>query len=158
MSTRPLPALHRLAPRLFYGWMVTAGAFLLSFVIVGVGFYGLTIFLDALCLDRGWSRASVSGATTFYFLTSGATGTLIGRAVDRYGPRGWIAGGALLMSVGLFAIGRVREPNGLFWVYFLMAVGFGMSSAVPTNAILARWFVARRARAVSFSHTGVSVG
>jgi sugar phosphate permease len=158
MTTRPLPALHRLAPRLFYGWLITAGAFLLSFVIVGIGFYSLTIFLDALCLDRGWSRASVSGATTLYFLTSGATGTLIGRAVDRYGPRGWIAGGALLMSVGLLAIGRVREPNDLFWVYFLMAVGFGMSSAVPTNAILARWFVTRRARAVSFSHTGVSVG
>jgi sugar phosphate permease len=158
MTTRPLPALHRLAPQLFYGWIITAGAFLLSFVIVGVGFYSLTIFLDALCLDRGWSRASVSGATTLYFLTSGATGTLIGRAVDRYGPRGWIAGGALLMAVGLLAIGRVREPSDLFAVYFLMAVGFGMSSAIPTNAILARWFVTRRARAVSFSHTGVSVG
>jgi MFS family permease len=149
---------HRLAPSLFYGWIITAGTFLLSFVIVGIGFYSLTIFLDALCLDRGWSRASVSGATTLYFLTSGATGTLIGRAVDRYGPRGWIAAGALLMAVGLLAIGRVREPGDLFAVYFLMAVGFGMSSAVPTNAILARWFVTRRARAVSFSHTGVSVG
>ncbi len=158
MTTRPLPALHRLAPQLFYGWIITAGAFLLSFVIVGVGFYSLTIFLDALCLDRGWSRASVSGATTLYFLTAGATGTLIGRAVDRYGPRGWIAGGALLMVVGLLAIGRVREPSDLFAAYFLMAVGFGMSSGVPTNAILARWFVARRARAMSFSHTGVSVG
>jgi len=158
MNTRPLPALQRLAPRLFYGWIITAGSFLLSFVIVGVGFYSLTIFLDALCSDRGWSRASVSGATTLYFLTSGVTGTLIGRAVDRYGPRGWIVAGALLMSVGLLAIGRVREPNDLFGVYFLMAVGFGMSSAVPTNAILARWFVARRARAMSISHTGVSVG
>jgi sugar phosphate permease len=158
MGTRPLPALQRLAPRLFYGWIITAGAFLLSFVIVGVGFYSLTIFLDALCSDRGWSRASVSGATTLYFLTSGVTGTLIGRAVDRYGPRGWIVAGALLMSVGLLAIGRVQEPSDLFGVYFLMAVGFGMSSAIPTNAILARWFVARRARAMSFSHTGVSVG
>jgi len=158
MNARPLPALHRLAPSLFYGWIITAGAFLLSFVIVGVGFYSLTIFLDALCLDRGWSRATVSGATTLYFLTAGATGTLIGRGVDRYGPRGWIAGGALLMAVGLLAIGRVGEPRDLFAVYFLMAVGFGMSSAVPTNAILARWFVARRARAVSFSHTGVSAG
>ena len=158
MTTRPLPALHRLAPQLFYGWIITAGAFLLSFVIVGVGFYSLTIFLDALCLDRGWSRASVSGATTLYFLTSGATGTLIGRAVDRYGPRVWIVGGALLMAVGLLAIGRVRQPSDLFAVYFLMAVGFGMSSGVPTNAILARWFVTRRARAMSFSHTGVSVG
>jgi sugar phosphate permease len=158
MDARPLPAVHRLAPSLFYGWIITAGSSLLAFVIVGVGFYSLTIFLDALCLDRGWSRASVSGATTLYFLTAGATGTLIGRAVDRYGPRGWIAGGALLMAAGLLAIGRVREPSDLFVVYFLMALGFGMSSAVPTNAILARWFVVRRARAVSFSHTGVSVG
>jgi MFS family permease len=158
MNTRALPALHRLAPRLFYGWIITAGVFLLAFVIVGIGFYSLTIFLDALCSDRGWSRASVSGATTLYFLVSGITGTMIGRAVDRYGPRGWIVAGALVMSAGLLAIGQVQGPRDLFAVYVLMAVGFGMSSAVPTNAILARWFVARRARAMSFSQTGVSVG
>jgi MFS family permease len=158
METRPLPALHRISPHLFYGWIITAGAFFLLFVIVGVGFYGLMIFLDALCSARGWSRASVSGATTLYFLTSGATGTLIGRAVDRHGARGWILGGALLMAAGVLAVGRVQTPTGLYVVYVFTALGFGMSSGVPINAILARWFVARRGRALSFAQTGVSVG
>jgi hypothetical protein len=73
METRPLPALQRLSPQLFYGWIITAGAFFLLFVIVSVGFYGPMIFLDALCSARGWSWASVSGATTIYSLTSGAS-------------------------------------------------------------------------------------
>ena len=158
MEMRPLPALQRLSPHLFYGWIITAGAFLLLFVIVGVGFYGLMIFLDALCSARGWSRASVSGATTLYFLTSGATGTLIGRAVDRHGARGWIVAGALLMAAGVLAVGRVQTLEGLYLVYVLTALGFGMSSGVPINAVLARWFVARRGRALSFAQTGVSVG
>lgn len=158
METRPLPALHRLSPQLFYGWIITAGAFVLLFVTVGVGFYGPMIFLDALCSARGWSRAAVSGATTLYFLTSGATGTLIGRTVDRHGARGFIAVGALLMGAGVLAVGRVQTSEGLYVVYALMAVGFGMSSGVPINAVLARWFVARRGRALSFAQTGVSVG
>jgi sugar phosphate permease len=33
-----------------------------------------------------------------------------------------------------------------------------MTGSVPTSAIITRWFVVRRARAMSFAHTGVSIG
>jgi MFS family permease len=93
--SRALPAVHRLAPRVFYGWFVAVGASLLAFVSVGIGFYGIGVFLDALCSARGWSRASVSGATSLYFVVSGLAGTVIGRSVDRHGARGWILAGLL---------------------------------------------------------------
>jgi sugar phosphate permease len=137
---------------------VVAGSFLLSGVLVGLGFYGLSVFLDALCSSRGWSRASVSGATTLFFLVSAVTGTLVGRSVDRHGGRGWIAAGACLMAVGLLGIGRVGRPSHLFAAYAVTAAGLGMSSGVPIGAILSRWFVARRARALAVSQSGVSVG
>ena len=51
-----LPAIHRLAPGLFYGWWVALGACLISFACAGVGFYSQGILIDALCNERGWSR------------------------------------------------------------------------------------------------------
>ena len=155
---RPLPALHRLAPGVFYGWPVVAGTSVLSCIVVGVGFYGLAVFLDALCTERGWSRPAVSFATTLYFVTSGIAGSVIGRSVDRRGPRPWIAAGGIVMAVAVLAIGQVEAAWQLVVVYPLLAVGFAMTGPVPTGALITRWFVARRALAMSIANTGVSIG
>jgi sugar phosphate permease len=155
---RPLPAVHRLFPGVFYGWVVVLGTSVLSFVTVGVGFYGLPVLLDGLVALRGWTPAAVSGATSLYFIVAAVTGGLVGRGVDRLGARGFMAAGALLMAVALLGIGRVERVGELYLLYPLMAAGFAMSAGVPTSAIVTRWFVARRAFAMSISQTGVSVG
>jgi len=157
-APRPLPAWQRLAPRVFYGWSVVLGTALLSSVVVGVGFYGLAVFLDALCSERGWSRPAVSLATTLYFVTSGIAGVVVGRSVDRRGPRVWIAAGGVAMALAVLAVGRVQQTWQLMLVYPLLAVGFAMTGPVPTGTLVSRWFVRRRARAMSISQTGVSIG
>jgi MFS family permease len=157
-SPRRLPLLHRLLPRVYYGWPIAVASSLQSFVVVGVGFYGMAVFLDALCTERGWPRTLVSFATTLYFVTTGIAGTAIGRSVDRRGARGWIAAGALVMALSLVAIGRVDAPGQLVWLYPIFALGFSMCGPVPMGAITTRWFVTRRAFAMSIATTGVSVG
>lgn len=154
----PLPAVHRLVPRVFYGWVVVLGTAVLSFVTVGVGFYGLPVLLDGLVALRGWAPAAVSGATSLYFVVAAVTGSLVGRGVDRFGARGFIAAGAVLMACALLGIGRVERVGELYLLYPVMAAGFAMSAGVPTSAIVTRWFVTRRALAMSISQTGVSIG
>jgi MFS family permease len=153
-----LPAIHRIAPRVYYGWIVMAGSFVLSFVSVGIGFYGQTVFLDALIRENGWSQETVSGASTLYFTVSGLAGIAVGRVVDRWGARGSLFAGSLLMAAALLWLGRIERPTELYAVYAVLAVSFAMTAAVPLNAVLARWFVARRAFAMSLSQTGVSLG
>jgi sugar phosphate permease len=155
---RPLPLLQRLLPGVFYGWFVVVGASVLSFVTVGIGFYGMPVLLDGLTQAHGWSRSSLSGASSLFFVTAAITGSLVGRAVDRYGARGFILVGAGCLAAGLVGVGRVTRPGELYVYYPLMAVGFAMSAGVPTHAILTRWFVARRALAMAIGQTGVSVG
>jgi MFS family permease len=149
--------LHRLFPRLFYGWLVAAGASVLSFAGVGIGFYSLPLLLDALCQTHGWSRTSVSGATSLYIVVGAVTGTLVGRSIDRRGARGFIVAGACVMAAALWAIGRATSTQQLYLLYPVMAVGFAMCAGVPTQAIVTRWFVVRRALAMSVAFTGVSV-
>jgi MFS family permease len=62
------------------------------------------------------------------------------------------------MACALVGIGRVERVGELYLLYPLMAAGFAMSAGVPTSAIVTRWFVTRRAFAMSISQTGVSVG
>lgn len=152
---RPLAA--RLLPaRYYYGWYVVAGVALVMLCGIGVGYYGLAVFLKPLQTAHGWSNASVSGATALYFVISGLSAAAVGPAIDRRGPMPYLTAGLLLTAVMVGCIGFVEELWQLYAVYALLAAAFGMAGGVSTNVIMARWFIRRRARAMSISATGVS--
>jgi MFS family permease len=153
------PLAARVLPgRVFYGWYITLGCAAVLMVTVGVGYYGLAVFLGPLREAHGWSNTVVSGATGLYFTVGGITGALVGGRIDREGPRRIQLVGIVLLAGAVAAVGHVTQPWQLYAVYTLLAIGFGMSSSIAVNAIMARWFVTRRARAMSISNTGISVG
>ncbi|MFP4513488.1 MAG: MFS transporter, partial [Acidimicrobiales bacterium] len=107
---------------------------------------------------HGWSNAVVSGATGLYFSVGGVTGALVGAHIDRHGPLRLQLVGVLMLAGSVALVGSVTEPWQLFLLYTVLAVGFGMSSNVAVNAIVSRWFIVRRAKAMSIAATGISVG
>ncbi|MEM9132395.1 MAG: MFS transporter [Actinomycetota bacterium] len=156
-ARRPLGV--RLLPEVWhYGWWIALGIAVVMFATVGVGFYGLAVFLAPLQDENGWSNAAVSGATGLYFSLSGLTGFLVGPLVDRRGPLRPMAIGITLVGLSAMALARVDELWQLYLVYSVQAVAFGLAGQVATNAIIARWFVTKRAKAISISATGVSLG
>ncbi len=154
---RPLAA--RLLPqRFYYGWAIVFACAALMFVSVGVGYYGLAVYLGPLRELHGWSNADVSLATGMYFAFSGLSSALVGPQIDKHGARRWMIPGLLLIAVGSVFIGQVAELWQLYVTYIMLAVGSGMSAGVAVNATLARWFVRRRAWAMAMASTGVSLG
>lgn len=152
IGARLLPA------RLHYGWWIVIGAALLMFVTIGVGYYGLAVFLRPLQEEHGWSNATVSGATGLFFVFGGITGFLIGPGVDRRGPMLYVKLGVVLMAISVGALALVTRPWHLYLAYSGQAVAYGLAGAVAVNALMSRWFVTRRAYAMSLTFTGVSLG
>ncbi|MEM9037008.1 MAG: MFS transporter [Actinomycetota bacterium] len=158
-ATRRPPYLGRRLPsRVHYAWWITFGTAVLMFVGVGVGYYGLAVFLRPLRDEHGWSNAVVSGATGMYFSISGVTAAVVGPIVDRRGPLRLMLTGAGLMAVAISAVGVLDQIWQLYAVYAVLAVSFGLTTGTGVQSILSRWFVTRRAEAISISATGVSVG
>jgi MFS family permease len=156
---RRAPLGTRLLPRrIHYGWWIAIGSLVLLFVTVGVGYYGLAVFLRPLQEEHDWSNGVVSGATGLYFTVSGLTGAIIGPHIDRRGPLRLMTAGTILLGASVAAVGFVDAVWQLYAVYLVMAVGFGLAASVGVNAMLARWFIHKRARAMSISFTGVSLG
>jgi len=60
-------------PKIFFGWQVVGGAFLLAVFGWGLGFYGPPIYLHAVCHVRGWSVALVSGQSPFIIWLAGSS-------------------------------------------------------------------------------------
>jgi len=155
---RPPPALRFLSTRFHYAWWIVIGTALLMFVTIGVGYYGLAVFLRPLQEEHGWSNATVSGATGMFFVVGGIVGFLIGPGIDRRGPMIYIKIGVVMMAVSVAVLGWVSEPWHLFLAYCGQAIGYGLAGAVAINALLSRWFVTRRAWAMSVTFTGISLG
>jgi MFS family permease len=145
-------------PEAFYGWwIVFAGTLILS-VSSGIGFYGHGVFLDPLRTLHGWPKATISSAITLYFLTAGIMGMIIGRQVDRYGPKGVLIIGSVVIGAGFVLLSRINTVWQLYLVYFMMAVGFSCTSLVPVNTLITNWFIRKRGFAMSLTNTGLSAG
>ena len=116
------------------------------------------MYLNAFSRERGWDVASVSLATTLFFLVGGVVGLWTARLVARYDVRFVIVGGSLLAGGALAILGQVQEQWQLFVVYGVFAVGWTGAGMVPTTTVITRWFHRRRSVALSVASTGLSVG
>ena len=142
----------------FYGWWIVGAGTLILSVSSGIGFYGHGVFLDPLRNLHGWPKATISSAVTLYFLTSGIMGMVIGRQVDRYGPKGVLVIGSVVIGAGFALLSRISTVWQLYVVYFMMAMGFSCTSLVPVNTLITNWFIRKRGFAMSLANTGLSAG
>ena len=144
--------------RVFRGWWVVAGVFVMLLVTAGIGFYGLAVYLRALTVEQGFSLSAVSGATAVFFLVSGVTGLGVASYMAARDPRPMIALGAIASGVSLALLGRVEQVWQVYLVYALFGAGFAASSLVPGTTLVTRWFSRRRSVALSVASTGLSAG
>ena len=142
----------------FYGWWIVFAGSLILFVSSGIGFYGHGVILDPLRNAHGWSKGTVSSAITLFFFLNGIVGFIIGRWMDRFGPKWFLVGGSAVFGLGLWALNWIDSIPQLFLIYMVMAVGFCSTSLVPINMLITRWFIKKRGLAMSIANTGLSVG
>ncbi|HCY88085.1 MAG TPA: hypothetical protein DHV36_23310 [Desulfobacteraceae bacterium] len=146
------------APAPFIGWQIVLSASLILFVSSGIGFYSHSLILDPLMKAHGWSKGTVSAAITLFFFSNGITGAIIGRWIDRYGPKWFLVSGALVFSTGLYALTRINSVPLLFLAYLIMSTGFCATALIPANTLITNWFIRRRGFAMSIANTGLSAG
>lgn len=118
------------------------------------------VFLLPLSAEFGWDRTSVSGVYSLAFIVLGTAGPVIGWLFDRFGPaRLYLLGIGCLVAAMLLA----SRATALWQFYLTMGLllGFGAAcvGAVPTAALLSRWFQRRlnSALAVAYSAGGIGI-
>ena len=151
--------MNKTAPgRIFDGWYVVASVFILLMVNAGLGFYGLSVFLEAITDEQGFSTADVSFATSIFFIVSAISGRLIAPVIQKHDLRLVVGAGAVIAAAGLLLIGRSTALLPLYLSYVVFAIGVGMSGLVPATTLVTRWFHVKRSVALSVASTGLSVG
>jgi MFS family permease len=141
----------------FYGYLVVAGCFAIQGTGIGA-FYTLGVFFKAFLAEFGWSRATISGASSGAFLLGGLLGIVVGKVNDRFGPRLIMAVTGSCFGLGLLLMSQLSTVWQLY-VFYGLIVGIGLSSIdVIALTTTARWFVKRRGMMTGIVKVGTGTG
>ena len=142
----------------FYGWVVVA----VTFITMGIGVNARTafsLFFPPILKEFGWERGVTAGAFSFGFVVSAIMSPLIGRLMDRGGPRAVMELGIALMGGGLLLAPLTREP---WHLYVTIGVMVGAGSVClgysGFSLFLPNWFIRRRGLAMGIAFAGVGIG
>lgn len=145
--------------RIFYGWWIVVLGSLLSAVGTGIMYHSFTVYFLPIKRDLAVSSAAVSllyGATR---LEGGVEGPIIGRLIDRFGPRPLIIGGAALSGIGFVVLSTVHSFLAFFIIYvFVISLGYNAGFFHPVSTALNSWFIRRRAIAFAIMSAAGSAG
>ena len=144
--------------RIFRGWIVLAGIFVVMTVGSGFAFYAQGVFLDALVEEQGFSIGMAGAGTGFFFLVSGIAGYYAGGLISRFDIRAVMTFGVTIASIGIYLLGEVRTEWQMFLVFLVYGAGYALAGLVPATSLVTRWFHLKRSIALSIASTGLSVG
>ncbi|NRA86995.1 MAG: MFS transporter [Rhizobiales bacterium] len=138
-------------------------------VIVGVGFMilGLVytirstigLMMPIWSEEFGWSRSMISSAGALCLVVMAAIAPFAGSSVDRYGPRVFVVGGLLAVSLSAVLMATMQSP----WMFFiafslLSGIGFGVVAMHVIVATVSPLFDKNKGLAVGIATAGSTAG
>jgi len=152
-----MAAVDESSPR-YRGWQVVAVCFVVIAVASGARF-AFGVLLDPLVVAFHASRTAVAVTQSVQLLAYAASQPVMGRLIDRHGPRTTFVASILAITAGL--VGSAFAPS-LGWLYLTLGVlvgaGYGGVGALAIAAIVSPWFRVRRRFAVSVANSGFNLG
>src|SRR5208282_1530805 len=144
----------------YYGWRVVLAACL--GVMAGFGslfVYTFSVFVKPLAAEFGWSREAISSGFAIAAVTLGIISPLLGRWIDRFGPRRIILICMTVYGCAIASLSLLRSGLWQFYVtcFVLGLVGNGAAHLAFSRSI-STWFQRRLGMALAFVMVGAGLG
>ncbi|AQQ55537.1 MFS transporter [Planococcus lenghuensis] len=128
-----------------------------------MGAFGLNLtagqFFAPLNETYGWDLTILSLAVSLNMITWGIFQPVMGKLIDRFGPKPIIACSAALMGIA-FILSATTTEIWQFFIYYgvLTAIGFAGCGSMANSVLVSRWYVNKRAKMLSRSSMGMNIG
>jgi len=144
----------------YYGWRVVLAACL--GVMAGFGslfVYTFNVFVKPLSAAFGWNRETISLGFGLAAVTLGVVSPLLGRWIDRFGPRRIILP---CMTVYCCAILSLAWLHAALWQFYLTCIVLGLvgngAAHLAFSRSISTWFQRRLGTALAFVMVGAGLG
>ena len=144
---------------MFFGWRVVAGSFVAMMLVLGFFTYSFSLFVTPLREEFGVGLEPVMYSLTLGTLLGMGVSPLSGILIDRLSIRLLMTVGCMFVALGFWAMSRA-DSIGMFNIVFALTFSFGNAivGTMAGSAVVSRWFIRSRGRAMGITTIGTSVG
>jgi MFS family permease len=143
---------------MFYGWKLAGLSLLVIGLASGPVWSGVGVWVKALEMQFGWSRAQLTGAFSLAQLEGSIFGPLLGYLIDRLGPRRMVFIGLVITGLGFVLFSRTNNLLTFYVSYGLIMLGTAAGSWLPLMTVVNRWFIRKRGLAMAVAAEGSPLG
>lgn len=136
---------------IYYGWIVLAGLCCAGFARQGPAVATLSIFIEPLTREFGWSRTALSGAVSLAGVLAALASPLIGPLLDRHGSRAVLCAAVLINAAALMLLSLTPSLLIFYLLYCIARVNWAVPFDLGIYGALSNWFVERRTFAASLA-------
>jgi len=142
----------------YYGWIVVFAAGTTTFARMAPSTTTLAVFVSPMADEFGWSRTLIAGSVSLGALSSIFISPAVGRAVDRYGVRLILTVSMLVLGVAMISLVWATMPVFFYMGFATGRVVFHVPVQIGTGALISRWFIRKRGRAIGIIYLAGAVG
>lgn len=144
---------------MFFGWKVVGGAFTAQLFVVGFFTYAVSLLVSPVQSEFGVSLEQVMYSLTAATFLGLFMQPVAGAMIDRFSVRGIMAAGTVLYALGLYLTSLAASIGQYIAGFALtMALANAFAGSLCSSAVISRWFVASRGRALGIAALGTSLG
>lgn len=141
--------IERISKRIYYGWLIVAASGGTEFANAASAIGILTIFVNPLTEEFGWSRTEISAVTSLGAILGASMAPFSGRLVDRIGSRWVLTLGGALVALACVYLASIHTLLGFYVGFTIVRIsdqGLIKIGAAPT---VGKWFQRYRGRAIA---------
>ena len=144
----------------FYGWKLVAVLWFILFANLGFPMVSGSVANAYMASDLHLSRTTVGLAFAIFTWMSGLPGPLVALIVNKKGVRFTLLLGSMFLLAGSILMALFAHTGAQLVAVFGVLIGLGVITGGQLAALagISRWFVKRKARAISLISTGPVTG
>ena len=142
----------------YYGWVVVFAAGTTTFARMAPSTTTLAVFVSPMADEFGWSRTLIAGSVSLGALSSIFISPAVGWAVDRYGVPLILASSMLVLGVAMVSLAWATVPVSFYMGFATGRVIFHVPVQIGTGALISRWFIRKRGRAIGAIYLAGAIG
>jgi MFS transporter, OFA family, oxalate/formate antiporter len=142
----------------FYGWIILACTCCAGFSRQGGAVATLSIFVEPMTRDFGWSRTALSGAVSLGGLLAALASPALGRGLDRYGARLVLCVAVLLTGTADMLLSFTTSLLMFYLLFCVARLNFAGPFDLGIYGAVNNWFVVHRALATAIATVAQMIG
>ena len=131
--------IHRLP--FFYGWIMLACVCCAGFSRQGGAVATLSIFVEPMTREFGWSRTALSGAVSLGGVLAALSSPMLGRVLDREGARLVLCGAVLLTGAANMLLSLTASLPMFYLLFCIARMNFAGPFDLGIYGAVNNWFV-----------------